>query len=231
MQYNTIIFILDFIPYLLYSLGPDINKSPWTAAEENLLIQAHLRIGNKWAEISKLFPGRTDNYLKNQYYSSMRRETRKAIKTLMTVPPPIPTITVPFTPLTMFPDSGSDTISSSSSDISTSSSSPDEHTTGTTAKRKRTTNNASNYVKKRTDWRSVTMYVTEEQATQEAEEILANKANVSATEKNKIITSVKRKIFNRMRMRERRMEIPVKNSKQRKLPSLADTYKYRIKST
>jgi hypothetical protein len=58
-------------------LDPLILKTPWTLEEERLLFEAHQRLGNKWADISKILAGRTDNSIKNHYYSAIRREFRR----------------------------------------------------------------------------------------------------------------------------------------------------------
>jgi myb proto-oncogene protein len=58
-------------------LNPCIEKGAWTMEEERTLFLAHGSLGNKWAEISKLLTGRTDNSIKNHYYSSARKEFRR----------------------------------------------------------------------------------------------------------------------------------------------------------
>ncbi|KAL0683967.1 hypothetical protein Bca4012_050815 [Brassica carinata] len=60
-------------------LNPTIKKTPWTREEELILVQAQRDQGNKWAEMAKLLPGRTENNIKNLWNCSLKRRSEHLV--------------------------------------------------------------------------------------------------------------------------------------------------------
>ena len=57
-------------------LAPDVKKGYWTAEEDRLILDAVREHGTKWSTIQKKLPGRSDNSIKNRYYSAIRKAQR-----------------------------------------------------------------------------------------------------------------------------------------------------------
>ena len=54
-------------------LDPSVRHEEFTEGERLVIARSHAQIGNRWCEIATLLPGRTDNQVKNQFNSRMKR--------------------------------------------------------------------------------------------------------------------------------------------------------------
>ncbi|EPS57330.1 hypothetical protein M569_17489 [Genlisea aurea] len=55
-------------------LRPDVKRGNFTPQEAALIIELHRILGNRWSQIAKYLPGRTDNEVKNFWNSSIKKK-------------------------------------------------------------------------------------------------------------------------------------------------------------
>jgi hypothetical protein len=54
-------------------LAPWIKKGYWTQEEDAIIFEEVSTIGQKWATITKFLPGRSDNDIKNRWYTYLNK--------------------------------------------------------------------------------------------------------------------------------------------------------------
>ncbi|XP_050226964.1 MYB-like transcription factor ODO1 [Mercurialis annua] len=58
-------------------LRPDLKRGLLTESEEQLVIDLHSRLGNRWSKIAARLPGRTDNEIKNHWNTHIKKKLLK----------------------------------------------------------------------------------------------------------------------------------------------------------
>jgi len=57
----------------LNTLNPSVKKGGWEAEEDYLIFKLYNKFGSQWSKISLKMPTRTENSIKNRFYSTLRR--------------------------------------------------------------------------------------------------------------------------------------------------------------
>ena len=58
-------------------IDPALNYSKWLPSEEDAIFLLARTHKNKWSEVAKLMPGRSENSIKNYFYSTVRKNIRR----------------------------------------------------------------------------------------------------------------------------------------------------------
>ncbi|KAK9076326.1 hypothetical protein SSX86_004660 [Deinandra increscens subsp. villosa] len=58
-------------------LRPDIKHGNFTKEEEDLIVELHKKLGNRWSEMAAYLPGRSDNEIKNRWHTHLKKRAKK----------------------------------------------------------------------------------------------------------------------------------------------------------
>lgn len=66
----------------MHQIDPNLNRSGWSKEDNQKLFKLQKSLKSHWKKISENFIGRTDNSIKNQFFSVVRKALRKICKVL-----------------------------------------------------------------------------------------------------------------------------------------------------
>ena len=55
------------------NLNPNVKKGDWTPEEDDLIFKLYVNYGSSWSKIAQHFKDRTENSIKNRFYSTIRK--------------------------------------------------------------------------------------------------------------------------------------------------------------
>ncbi|KAL7185650.1 hypothetical protein ACSBR2_027574 [Camellia fascicularis] len=58
-------------------LRPNVKRGRYTKAEDDLIMELHEKLGNKWSAIAAKLPGRTDNEIKNHWHTHLKKRIKE----------------------------------------------------------------------------------------------------------------------------------------------------------
>ncbi|KAJ0534060.1 putative transcription factor MYB-HB-like family [Helianthus annuus] len=59
-------------------LRPGLKRGMFTAHEDQIILTLHSTLGNKWSQMSRHLPGRSDNEIKNHWHSYLKKKVVKS---------------------------------------------------------------------------------------------------------------------------------------------------------
>ena len=57
----------------LNNLSPGIKKGNWTEKEDEQIFNLYIKYGSSWSKVAKNIPLRTENSIKNRFYTTLRK--------------------------------------------------------------------------------------------------------------------------------------------------------------